>query len=128
MTMTETVKGSSVHGAFVNLADSARRREQCEKFLYEFDLQDFYSRFEGIQGADYCGQYKQSGLSSGKIGCWLSHMQAIKASCEHDHHFHLLEDDFELTSKFPDLIENFDEYTANLTDWDILFTDFTLTA
>jgi GR25 family glycosyltransferase involved in LPS biosynthesis len=116
-----------IRGAYINLEQSVNRRVQCDSFLKQFHLDHLYERFPGIISTDVYEKYKHTGLSPGKIGCWLSHMEAIKASCDHDYHFHLLEDDFEITPAFPHLLQDFDKATSKLGDWDIIFTDFTLT-
>lgn len=118
---------SCFRGLYINLEKSTFRREQCEAFLKAHGLSDYYQRFNGILGSDFAKQYKSSGLSAGKIGCWLSHLNAVKSSLNNDCHLHVLEDDFELTSAFPQFVRNFDKHTENLGDWDIIFTDFTLT-
>ena len=117
---------ASIRGLYINLEKSTFRREQCEQFFTAQGLSEYYQRFNGILGSDYAEQYKASGLSAGKIGCWLSHLHAVKNSLSNDCHLHVLEDDFELTSAFPQFIRHFDKHTENLGDWDIIFTDFTL--
>lgn len=116
-----------INGSYINLDSSQERNRQCVRFLVEAGLTPWYKRFPGVRGCDHHERYRDTTLSAGKIGCWISHMEAIRKSCEHDYHFHLLEDDFEFTTKFTELLNQFDEYTAKLSDWDIIFTDFTLT-
>lgn len=113
----------SVRGLYINLSNSTERKRQCEDFISNFDLSGYYSRFPGVDGKQVYKYYKSSGLSPGQIGCWISHMEAIKKSFEHEYHVHLLEDDFELTSAFPQFLQNFDEATSRIDDWDIIFTD-----
>lgn len=124
--MTNRTEQTAVRGVYINLASATARRAQCESFLAQAGVEEFYSRFEAVAGKDHLDQYAESGLSAGKIGCWLSHLNVLRDNIEGDYHLHVLEDDFELTSAFPHLIQDLDQRTRNIPDWDILFTDFSL--
>lgn len=115
-----------IRGVYINLDSSLKRRAHCEKQIETFGLGSIYSRFPGVEGKSIYAGYEKTGLSPGKIGCWVSHMNAIKCGIDHDYHMHILEDDFQLTEGFPLLLKYLAETADQTLDWDILFTDFTL--
>lgn len=115
-----------LRGVYINLDSSEKRREHCERQIESFSLGSIYNRFPGIDGKSIYAGHEKTGLSPGKIGCWVSHMNAIRSGLDHDYHMHILEDDFQLTEGFPLLLKYLTDKKDEALDWDILFTDFTL--
>lgn len=118
--------GAPLRGLYINLARSPERRERCDQQLADHGLNDRYQRLEAIDGQAASIDHPDTAFTPGKLGCWLSHLAALKAASEHPGHTHILEDDFQLTARFSPFIATIDQHTAEAGHWDILFTDIDL--
>lgn len=115
-----------LRGCYINLDRSPERRELCERQLGRFGLADHYQRLAAVDGKLVHGSHGDTKFSPAKLGCWLSHLQAMELGLTHDAHHHILEDDFQLTPAFTAFAHNLDERLIPPGDWDILFTDVDL--
>ena len=118
--------GATLRGLYINLARSPERRERCRQQLADHGLDHCYQRLDAVDGQAARVDHPGTPFTPGKLGCWLSHLAALKAASEHPGHTHILEDDFQLTARFPAFIAALDQHTAEVGHWDILFTDIDL--
>jgi GR25 family glycosyltransferase involved in LPS biosynthesis len=112
-------------GSFINLDQSRDRLTSCNSQLLGHKLSS-YRRHAGINGAVVASDYLDLGFSPSKLGCWLSHLDIMERSLDHDSHQHILEDDFEFTAVFKNFHDNFDRHASTLAEWDIVFCDVDL--
>lgn len=77
----------------------------------------------GTLGDHVISNYQHLSYSPGKLGCWLSHLNALETSLDHNHHAHVLEDDFVFTKVFKSFHENFHSHIRSLGEWDVIFCD-----
>src|SRR5690554_129542 len=114
---------SNIRGLYINLERSETRKASCETAISRYGLTGKYKRFCGIEGREVADRYPDFNLAPGKLGCWLSHMNAIEAHLEHPSYLHILEDDFVFTSGLRILFNNIDHLADRIGEWDIIFTD-----
>jgi GR25 family glycosyltransferase involved in LPS biosynthesis len=124
--MPEQPDNYPLRGSYINLDRSPERRALCEQQLLQQGLTPYYQRLAGVDGKLVHINYPSTKFSPAKLGCWLSHLNAIEQGVEHDHHHHILEDDFQFTPAFRSFAETLDHQLAKLESWDILFTDVDL--
>jgi GR25 family glycosyltransferase involved in LPS biosynthesis len=111
---------SPYHGYYINLERSAARRQAFEQQLLALGLETLYTRFPAIDGASLRG--KASPIKPGEIGCFHSHVAALRAASGTKTCVHILEDDAVLSENVRPVLES--AIAANLFDrYDILFTD-----
>ena len=110
-------------GFFINLAGNETRRKSLSKHLEEIGAASRYQRIEAVEGRTVAHQY-QSKLEPGALGCWLSHLNILRANSGAKTHLHVIEDDTifarNAASEFDDLLK-FAE--TEYSDWDLIFTD-----
>jgi len=112
-------------GTYINLKKSKIRAEACLTQISQLGIKD-YNRISAIDGAQAQQEHSDIKYSKGKLGCWLSHLNAMEHSLSHEHHQHILEDDFVFTNVFRSFRDNFDSHTSALREWDIVFCDVDL--
>lgn len=106
-------------GYYINLASSVQRNQNMQQELQRHKLQDKYTRFEAIRGAD-SPLRKETTLNDGHLGCWESHRAIWQQAMHLNKHVHILEDDAIIGSYMASVLNG-----LNLDDkaWDLLFTD-----
>jgi GR25 family glycosyltransferase involved in LPS biosynthesis len=117
---------SVILGRYINLESSLDRRQTCISEIESANLAGLYTRLPAISGAEAKAYHPDSPYTDGKLGCWLSHLEAIKQSFYNNNHLHILEDDFVFTPKFSQFYNDFDSLLSNLESWDIIFCDIDL--
>jgi GR25 family glycosyltransferase involved in LPS biosynthesis len=108
-------------GLYLNLKESTIRKKLINMELDKLNLSSFYERFESIVFKGYM----DSLLTPTEIGCFQSHIEAIKLSLSHDTHIHIIEDDISFSKVFFQVVEHFIK-TIDEKSWDIFFTSFTV--
>lgn len=106
-------------GVYINLAESVARRRELEQQLAGLRAAQRYRRFEAIPGAQ-AEEQKETTLSAGQLGCWLSHLAVWREARGASTHLHVLEDDAALS---PLLLPVLDQLELDDSSWDLLFTD-----
>lgn len=107
-------------GLYLNLKESTTRRKLLNMELDKHNLSNLYERFESIVFNDYM----DTKLTPTEIGCFKSHIEAIKLSLSHNAHIHILEDDISFSKVFLQVVEHF--INSINEKWDIFFTSFTV--
>jgi len=107
-------------GFYVNLDRSTARRTAIESRLAALGVAHAYSRFAAIDGHGIAGPAGK--LSPGALGCFASHVGALRQAIGAGTHVHVLEDDVLLA---PELIPALKAMLARrvLEEFDILYTD-----
>jgi len=108
-------------GIYLNLKESTLRKKLLNMELDRLNLSDRYERFEAI----IFDGYMDSPLTPTEIGCFKSHIEALKLSINHNTHTHIIEDDISFSKVFLQVVEHFIE-SIDEKAWDILFTSFTV--
>ncbi len=108
-------------GIYLNLEESGVRKKLLNMELDKLNISDIYERFEAIVFDDYM----DSPLTPTEIGCFKSHIGALKTSLNHNTHTHILEDDISFSKVFTQVVEHFIK-TMDEQSWDIFFTSFTV--
>ncbi len=107
-------------GYYINLDRSEERRKRIEDGLARFSLSGLYRRFPAVEGRSL--PKGQSPLSPGQLGCFHSHVLALKEAQSRGLHAHILEDDAILSEHTEPVI--IDAIQGRLFDhFDIVFTD-----
>lgn len=110
-------------GYYINLARNEKRRAALVEHLTELGAADRYQRLEAVNGREVLDQYPTE-LDPGNLGLWLTHLQMLETVGNSDRHVHLIEDDtiFAKTAVpyFDLMLAHAD---AELSDWDLIFTD-----
>ena len=108
-------------GIYLNLKESTDRKKLLNMEFDKLNISNIYERFESI----VFDGYMDSPLTPTEIGCFKSHIEALKVSLKHDTHTHILEDDITFSKVFFQVVEHF---ITNIDEkaWDILFTSFTV--
>jgi GR25 family glycosyltransferase involved in LPS biosynthesis len=107
-------------GYYINLDRSAERRARLEADLAAHSLQGAFARFSGVDGRALAPG--ASPLKPGEIGCFRSHLGALRAARAAGGVAHILEDDVIVS----DLAGSFGAAmtaTGQFDRFDILFTD-----
>jgi GR25 family glycosyltransferase involved in LPS biosynthesis len=113
-------QSSAYHGTYINLDRSQERRQRFETDLARLSLASRYSRFPAIDGRTLPKGH--SPLSPGQLGCFHSHVWALKEAKSLGVPVHILEDDALLCEHTEPVIA--DAIAARLFDhFDIVFTD-----
>ena len=83
-------------GLYLNLQDSKQRNKLINLEFNKLDLSHLYDRFDAITFDDYM----QSPLIHTEIGCFKSHIEALRLSLTEpkykNKHIHIIEDDIAL--------------------------------
>ena len=108
-------------GIYLNLEESIVRKKILNMELDKHNLSSLYERFESI----VFDGYMDSPLTPTEIGCFKSHIEAIKLSLSYDTHIHILEDDIFFSKVFLQVVEHFIK-SIDEQSWDIFFTSFTV--
>ena len=112
-------------GYFINLDRSADRRTSIEDQLERAGIAHCYSRFRAVDGRARTSPTSQ--VTPGELGCFESHA-AVLAQSGHDGTLvHILEDDALIPPSFAGHIERVIA-SARMRDFDIVYTDLTLTS
>lgn len=111
------------HGLYINLDKSTDRRIEVESEFGEYNLGAIYRRINAVEG-------NPSGIASplknhNEIGCFLSHVAALKEGMKTAGHLHIIEDDTIFTGCTQSTIEGMIT-SGVVNDYDILFTDIAL--
>src|SRR5579872_2330795 len=84
-------------GFYINLDRSTQRRATVESQLAALGLTRSYSRFTAVDGTKL--SYPTSAISSGELGCFVSHARLLRACADLGKHVHVLEDDVLLSAE-----------------------------
>lgn len=106
-------------GIYINLDSSHSRRERLESQLARLGAADRYRRFSAIRGSE-AQERIQTTLSYGQLGCWLSHLAALRLAESQGSNLHVLEDDAALS---PLLLRVLESLELEESSWDLIFTD-----
>jgi GR25 family glycosyltransferase involved in LPS biosynthesis len=110
-------------GYYINLDCSIDRRTAMEAQLARLGLTDQYRRFSAADGR-LCRSAVAS-LTSGELGCFISHYELLCRNLDSAAHLHVLEDDVVLASCTPRLLEQITG-SPTIDEYDLLFTDMAL--
>lgn len=107
-------------GFYINLDRSTRRRAAMESQLAALGLSDAYSRFAAVDGQSMTGPAGR--LSPGALGCFASHVGALRQAIGTGMPVHVLEDDALLS---PELAPALKGIVAQgvLNEFDVVYTD-----
>ncbi len=109
-----------VSGYWINLDRAIERRQAMEEQLQAAGL-SHYQRIAGVDGAvDYAGLPRP-----GVMGCWLSHLQALRQGAKTGNMVHVLEDDTWLGDRSPEVLTSLVNLGA-VGQFDLVFTDVLL--
>ncbi len=109
-----------VKGFFINLDGSDERRRQTELELQKLNGLGHYQRFAAIDGRAEEGW---SGVQNrGELGCFLSHLEAIRQSAGCSGWLHVVEDDVIVSRFAADAISGVTA-NADLDRLDVIFTN-----
>jgi hypothetical protein len=109
-----------VSGYWINLDRAIERRQAMEKQLQVVGL-SHYQRIVGVDGAvDYAGLPRP-----GVMGCWLSHLGALRMGAMTGNVVHVLEDDTWLGARSPEVLTSLVNEGA-VGQFDLVFTDVLL--
>lgn len=124
---------SKLSGFYINLDRSIERRAHMDAMLEKLGVTNAYTRVPAIEGATL--PLNESTLKPGELGCFLSHVKALKAvPSGGDTAAHIMEDDAVLSPHvlgaaglFERAFENFDVvFTETFTGFDLLDLRFYL--
>jgi len=87
-----------VAGVYINLDRSTGRRAQVEAELARHGLSSDYVRFPAVDGRR--AGTGASPLGPGEVGCFRSHVGALRLFAGGDRHVHVAEDDIVFSSRF----------------------------
>jgi len=107
-------------GFYINLARDHQKRDRIEKNVLSIGLSEIYSRCDAVDGTKIAEDF-ESQLMAGELGCWMSHLSILHNQMLKDRHIHVIEDDALLHR---DIAKVFNAFTRQVTEWDVLFTDF----
>jgi hypothetical protein len=113
----------SYQGFFINLDRSSDRRDEIERELARVGLFPRYQRIGAIDGRALGARYVLQ--NQGAVGCFLSHVAALKHPIQYNMHRHIIEDDVIFASRTAAILAQMDERGA-MNDYDILYTDIGL--
>lgn len=113
----------SYQGLYINLDRCAERRAALEAELAHHNLTERYKRLRGIEGNPHA---LESTLSNpNEIGCFLSHIEALKEGAKNPQHLHIVEDDTIFAKCTTQTIEW--AIASNAIDgYDLLYTDIAM--
>jgi GR25 family glycosyltransferase involved in LPS biosynthesis len=106
-------------GYYINLASSAGRNLAMREQFRSLGVADRYERFDAVVGGK-SPRRGETTMSSGHLGCWLSHQAVWKRNIGSSQHIHVLEDDAALS---PQLLKALASIDLPDDGWDLLFTD-----
>ena len=93
------------------------------RHLTEIGGADRYRRFQAVDGKAVAHEHTTR-LSPGNLGCWLSHVNLLRANFSSNMHLHVIEDDTVFAKGSPSLFESFLKVAdEQLKGWDLIFTD-----
>ncbi len=104
-------------GYYINLKKDRKRDKGMKRRLKKLRLNN-YSRFEAVLGSEVYHKYNTS-ISSGELGCSLSHLSLLGSNLSSATHIHILEDDALLHKLLPTVLQNINTQV----DWDIIYSD-----
>ncbi len=110
------------HGIYINLDRSTERRAALETALAHFNLTPHYQRLSGTEGNP---DNLLSPLKKAEVGCFVSHVRALRQGLSAHQHLHILEDDSILTACTASTI-NWAVSSGTIDDFDILYTDIAI--
>ena len=109
-----------VAGVYINLDRSTGRRAQVEAELARHGLSPAYVRFPAVDGRQV--ESATSPLGSGEIGCFRSHVGALRLFAAGDRHVHVAEDDIVFSSRFAAVAGELVR-SGTLDRYDLIFLD-----
>lgn len=107
-------------GFYINLERSTERRQALEQRLRELGLEDRYQRFPAVLGSLWHKQGHR--LRPGEVGCFMSHLEVLKACPQDGRHCHVLEDDVLLSRKMGPVLQMV-MASPDFDNWDVVVTD-----
>ena len=109
-----------VAGVYINLDRSTVRRAQVEEELRRHGLASDYVRFPAVDGKQVGSA--ASPLGPGEIGCFRSHVGALRLFAAGDRHIHVAEDDIVFSARFAAVAGELVR-SGTLDLYDIVFLD-----
>jgi len=107
-------------GFYINLDRSTERRLVLEQRLKELGLQDRYQRFPAVLGSLW--HKPEHRLRAGEVGCFMSHLEVLKACTQDGMHCHVLEDDVLLSAALGPTLQAMMS-SSSFDNWDVVVTD-----
>jgi hypothetical protein len=113
----------------INLDERPEKWAKCKNLLEQYNLK--VNRFSGVNGWNLTNEEKEElfgpypvRMSSGQIGCLLSHISVIKDGYERGFKtIWILEDDIEILGDVDKIPLLLDELTLIDPNWDVFYTD-----
>lgn len=111
-------------GVFLNLPRSEQRRAALLAHLADVGALARYQHCEAVDGRAVAAEHPTT-LDPGNLGLWLSHEKVLETFAPApSNHLHLIEDDALLPHGAVPLFDRvLTQLTAQIPDWDLLFTD-----
>lgn len=110
-------------GIYINLDRSTERRAALDDNLALYNLKQRYKRLRAADGNEE--KISSSLQNANEIGCFLSHVWALREGLNSGHHVHIIEDDTIFASATERTLEW--AITSGIIDnYDLLYTDITL--
>jgi GR25 family glycosyltransferase involved in LPS biosynthesis len=109
---------SKLAGFYINLDRSNERRAHMDTMLAKLGVTNVYARVPAIEGAALAPS--ESPLKPGELGCFLSHLKALKAVPGGDTAAHVMEDDVILS---PRVLQAAGIFERAFETFDIVFTE-----
>jgi GR25 family glycosyltransferase involved in LPS biosynthesis len=113
----------SLKGLYINLDRSEERRVHVERQLLKLGAAHGYQRFAAIDGARLTAR---PGIKNpAELGCYLSHLEAIRKNRDFEGWLHVLEDDVVISRPAAAALAAFTSDAA-FASYDIIFTNVML--
>jgi GR25 family glycosyltransferase involved in LPS biosynthesis len=113
----------SYQGIYINLDRSAARRAALETELARLGLTERYQRLPAVDGNTL--RLTSPLKNPNEIGCFLSHVEALKAGLNSDLPLHIIEDDT-VFAACAERTLNWAITSGVINDFDILYTDIAM--
>lgn len=110
-------------GIYINLDRSTERRTEIESELARYNLGAQYKRLSAVEGNAW--NLTSPLTNANEIGCFLSHVTALKEGMKSNQHLHIIEDDTIFAAcTHPTITWAID--SGMIDEYDILYTDIAI--
>jgi GR25 family glycosyltransferase involved in LPS biosynthesis len=107
-------------GRYINLDRSPERRLEIERQLSQLGLAERYTRFAAVDGQAITD--RPDVANRAEVGCYRSHLDAIRLGAPPQSWLHIAEDDVVLSRHLPQVFDRLMTQEA-FQDFDIVFTN-----